>query len=191
MEDPLWWAAEFEWRGFFHSSCWNWTCVGICGIQGSSYLWYREQCLVDLLSAYLKSMAWWGGEWGAHWGGKLSVPLSGQFHMFMLCLGYVWGIWLRCPFLPKSRRQTITSYLETFVLHSQLLGIVVGDCNTHCQDVILCSSQAVVWIYIQLSWDPNLQGYFWIVLNLEKNLDPHKNKTVKQDRFIFVSLCVI
>lgn len=133
MEDPLWWAAEFEWRGFFHSSCWNWTCVGICGIQGSSYLWYREQCLVNLLSAYLKNMAWWGGEWGAHWGGKLSVPLSGQFHMFMLCLGYVWGIWLRCPFLPKSRRQTITSYLETFVLHSQLLGIVVGDCNTHCQ----------------------------------------------------------
>lgn len=103
------------------------------------------------------------------------------------------GIWLRCPFLPKSRRQTITSYLETFVLHSQLLGIVVGDCNTHCQEChILCSSQAVVWIYIQLSWDPNLQGYFWIVLNLERNLDPHKNnKTVKQDCFIFVSLCVI
>lgn len=44
------------------------------------------------------------------------------------------GIWLRCPFLPKSRRQTITSYLETFVPHSQLLGIVVGDCNTHCQE---------------------------------------------------------
>lgn len=58
----------------------------------------------------------------------------GQFHMFMLCLGCVWEIWLRCPFLPKSRRQTITSYLETFVLHSQLLRIVVGDCNTHCQE---------------------------------------------------------
>lgn len=133
MEDPLWWAAEFQWRGLFGGSCWNWTCVGICGTQGSSYLWYREQCLLDLLSAYLKSMAWWGEEWRAHWGGELSIPLRGQFQTFILCLGCVWGI-CGCPFLPKSRRQTITRRLETFVLHLQLLGTVVGDCNTHCQE---------------------------------------------------------
>lgn len=55
-----------------------------------AFVEHKAPCNVDVLlgrAPYLQSRAWWGWGMRAQGEGILPVPLRGQLHMFMLCLG--------------------------------------------------------------------------------------------------------